>query len=131
MFKPQGFIGVVTVMTVSVIALALAVTSAYLSIDEILSSFASDQSQQALHLADGCAEEAAFRLKRNAAYTGGTIPFTGGTCSVVVSGSGSTRTITSTVIVGEYTRAVQTQVTFTTNVATNADGIDVTAWEEQ
>lgn len=118
-------------MTVSVIALALAVTSAYLSIDEILSSLASDQSQHALHLADGCADEAAYRLKLNSSYVGGVVPFSGGSCTVVVSGSGSTRTITSTVVLGDYTRAVQTQVTFTSNIAGTADGVDVTAWSEQ
>lgn len=127
----KGFVGIVTVLAVSLIVLTLAVTSAYLSIDELLLTFAADQSQEALHLADGCAEEAAYRLKRNSAYVGGTIPFAGGTCTVGVSGVGLTRTITSTVVVGNYTRAVQTQVTLVSNVAGNASGIDVTQWQEQ
>ena len=131
MIQPRGFIGVVTVMTVSVITLALAVTSAYLSIDELIIASASDQSQRALHLADGCAEEGLYRVKLSSAYVGGTILFTGGSCTLVVSGSGSTRTVTSTVVLGSYTRVVQSQITLSQNVATNADGIDVTAWSEQ
>lgn len=130
MMKPKGFVGVVTVLIVSAIVLTLAVTAAFLAIDELLLTSAVSQSQAALHLADGCADEAAFRLKRNPSYAGGTVPFAGGSCTVSISGSGNTRTVTSTVVLGDFTRTVQTSVTLTTNVAGNTNGIDVTQWQE-
>lgn len=122
---------VTTVLIVSVITLAVAVTAAVLGINEMLLGFISDQSSEALNLADGCAEEASYRFKRDSAYAGGTIPFSGGTCTVVVSGVGATRTITSTVVFGDYTRSVQTTVTRGTNAGANAVGVDVTEWQDQ
>lgn len=127
----QGFVAVTTVLIVATITLTVAVTAAMLGINEMLLGFIASESQEALQLADGCAEEASYRYKRDTAYAGGTIPFVGGTCTVIVSGSGATRTITSTVVLGDYTRSVQTSVTRGTNVSGNAVGVDVTSWSDQ
>ncbi len=127
----RGFVAVTTVLIVATITLTVAVTAALLGINEMILGFIASESQESLQLADGCAEEASYRYKRDATYAGGTIPFVGGTCTVSVSGAGATRTITSTVILGDYTRSVQTSVTRGTNISGNAVGVDVTSWSDQ
>jgi hypothetical protein len=125
-----GYIGITTILIVSVITLAIAVGAALLGINELLYSYNGVESAKALHAADGCADEAIHRLKADNAYTGGTIPHASGSCTVIVSGSGSTRAISANVTVGEFTRSVQINVSLLSNTSANAYGIDVTAWSE-
>lgn len=128
--RSNGYIGVLSVIIISIITLSVAVSAALLSSNELLYSFGDYQSAQALLMADGCADNAAHRLKLNPAYSGGTIPYAGNSCTVVVSGAGSTRTVSSTVTVGDSTRTVQIGVSLLNNIAANAKGIDVTSWSE-
>lgn len=127
----QGFLAVVTVVMVSAITLTFAVTLAVLGINESLLGYTADQSQDALQASEACSEEAYFRLKRDSSYTGGTIPLGSGTCTISISGSGSTRTINTSATEGDFTREVEADVTFQSNIAANTEGIDLTHWEEQ
>lgn len=129
--QPHGYIGVVTVLIISSIALTIGVTIALLSIDEMLQGYNVDQSYRALQNADGCMEEAYYRLKQAPSYTGGTVPYAAGSCAVTVSGTGLTRTITSTATVSGFTRTVQASVTLVSNISGDANGIDLTQWADQ
>lgn len=126
----HGYLGVLTVMIISVITLGVAVSAALIGSNELLLGFGTNESHKALLLADGCAEEAYFRLKKNAAYTGGIIPTASVDCTVAVSGGGTTRLITSEVTIGNLTRSVTVNVDLVANTAQNADGIDLTLWNE-
>ncbi len=77
-----------------------------------------------------CVEESVHRLKLNSAYTGGTVPLGADTCTVTVSGSGSSRTIAATATIDGYTKAVAATATLKQNAAMNAAGWSVTAWAE-
>ena len=126
----KGYLGVITVLIVSAITVTAAVTITFLGINQMLYGLALDQSEVALQMADGCAEEGYYRLKSDPAYTGGTVPYSGGTCTITVSGGGSTRTITATATVGSYTRTVDSDLSLETNVDTTTEGVDLTSWEE-
>jgi len=119
-----------TVLIISVIALSIGVAVALLGSNELIFGLTAEQSHSLLQQADGCAEEAYLRLKKDPAYTGGSIPYADGTCTVVVTGGGSTRTVTSTLTIGNFTKSVEADVSLQANTAGNAEGIDVTAWEE-
>lgn len=126
----KGYIGVLTVMIISVITLAIATTVALLGINEMIQTGDAGSSQQVFEVADGCAEEANLRLKEDPAYTGGVINYPSATCTVAISGTGSNRNITSTATVGDFTRTITTDVTFVSNIAGNTEGIDLTGWSE-
>lgn len=126
----QGFVSTITVVILSVITLTLAVAVAMLGANELVLGNAASQSQKAFEIADGCQEEAYYRLKLNTAYTGGTVPYTGGSCTVTVSGSGTTRTVVSTATVDGYTRSMTATISLVNNTATNANSVDVTHWQE-
>lgn len=126
----EGFISTITVIILSVITLTLAVAVAMLGANELVLGNAASQSQKAFEIADGCQEEAYYRLKLSSAYTGGTIPYGSGNCTVTVSGSGTTRTVVSTATIGGYTRSMTATVSLVNNTATNANSVDVTHWQE-
>jgi hypothetical protein len=131
MKKQQGYIGIVTVLIVTAITLTLGVTIALLGINEAIQGYEIDQGQEVAQKADGCLEEAYLRLKLDSGYTGGTIPYVDGSCTVTVAGGGSSRTITSTVTIGDYTRTIQGVASLVSNVAANSEGVDSTSWQEQ
>lgn len=128
--KQNGYIGVLTVVIVSVITLSIAISASLLSTNELLYTFGARQSSEVLQMADGCADEAAQRLKLDPAYAGGTVPYDAGTCVVAVSGSGLTRTITASTTVGDISRTVVVDVSLLNNAAASANGIDLTSWVE-
>lgn len=127
----HGYIGVVTVLVISAIALTIGVTAALLGINEMQFSYYTDQSAVVLHQADGCLEEGMYRLKLDPSYTGGSIPYADASCTVTVSGAGGTRTVTSTLTHGDFTKTIQGSVTFSTNTSATTEGIDLTEWSEQ
>ena len=131
MKETKGYIGIVTVLIVTAITLTVGVTIALLGVNEAIQGSQIDEGQEVAQKADGCLEEAHLRLKLNPGYTGGSIPYLDGTCTVSVSGVGAARTITSTLTLGEYTRTIQGQISLVTNAAVDAEGIDATSWTEQ
>jgi len=97
----------------------------------MIGAYNGDQSARALAIADGCVEEANYRLKLDSSYTGGTIAYASTSCTISVSGSGTTRTVTSTATISGFTRRVVSSITLTANTAANAHGIDLTQWNDQ
>ena len=127
----QGFVGVVTVLIVTVIALTLGTSIAFLGINEVLVEYDFQQGQEVAEKADGCLEEGSYRLKLDASYTGGTIVYDEGSCTLTVTGGGSTRTLSAEVVIGDFTRIYETEISLQNNVAGNTDGLDLTSWQEQ
>ena len=128
--KNKGFVGVLTILIVSAITLAIVVTGATLAADEDIFNSLAIQQQNVLLLADGCADEAQYRLKLSSSYTGGTVAYSSATCTVTVTGSGSTRTIVSTVTVNNVTRTVTVAVNLLNNTAGNANEVNESSWTE-
>lgn len=133
----RGFIALITVLLVSISTLLVASTLIYLSGSESLQGFQSVESLATLQIGDGCIEEALFRLKNTATYSGSSISIGNGSCDVTLIGSGgngSTREITSSssiiTSIGNFTRRITASSTITTNAAGIATTTDITRWRE-
>jgi hypothetical protein len=133
----DGFTALITVLIVSAITLTIAVTTIFLSTSESLLGFSADRSHEALQIAESCTEEAYFRLKKDVAYSGGTLLFDTGSCVITLTGSGgknSTRTIvaSSTVptSIASFTRRITAEATLLGNATGNATTTDLTRWRE-
>ncbi len=118
----RGAIILGTTIIVLAAALLIAISVQYLGIGELLLSFASQQSDQSSTISDSCVNESLLQLKRNNAWNGGTLNLGGGTCTVVVTGSDSAKTISISSTVGQSVR--KTIVTATVS-GTN---VTVTSW---
>ncbi len=128
--KPAGYLGVVSVLIIAIISLAVVIGVTILGNNELFYGYQFDQSNQALQLADACAEEAYLRLKLDASYTGGALSFTNGECEVSVMGIGTSRTLTAEAVVGAATRTLELEVDLLANADATAEGIDLTQWKE-
>ena len=128
--QPSGFVALVTVLVISAIMLTLGLFTSAAAINEMMAGFSWDQAERALQITDACVDEAVFRLKSDSSYTGGTLSVNGGTCTSSVTGSGSTRTVTSTGTLGDFTKKISATATFVTNIAGTANTVDLTHWEE-
>ena len=132
-----GFIALITVLLVSVATLLIASTLIYLGGSESLQGFQFAESLSALQIGDSCIEEALFRLKNSAVYSGNSISIGAGSCDVTLTGSGgngSTREIaaSSSIItsIGSFTRRITASSTITTNASGIATTTDITRWRE-
>lgn len=128
--EQNGYIAIVTIVVMSIVALIIAVTVALSGVNEGLIGLDNDRSQELFQALDGCAEEAYFRLKRDASYTGGTIPYSTLNCTVSVSGGGTTRTITSTGTLNDLTRTVTVDVTLENNSGVTSEAVSIDTWGE-
>ncbi len=101
-----GFVMLGTTIIMLAAVLVVAMSVEYLGVGELLLSFGDQQSEQAFEAADSCVKEALLQMKLNNAYTGTTLAVSPGTCTVVVTGSGSMRTISSVGTVGQSVRKI-------------------------
>lgn len=126
----QGVASLIIVVVIVSILAGIAFVITQLSINELVIDFGADRSARLLQIADTCAEEAYYRLKLDSSYTGSSYSLGDGSCTVVVAGAGSTRTITVSATVDEFTRDFVSDVSLTSNLAGNSAGTDLTDWEE-
>jgi hypothetical protein len=116
----SGFMILTTVMLAGAVAVSIAASMVLMGILATQSSFSSEQSQKANGLAGYCAETALKALYNNPAFTtaGTNLSIDTHSCDYVVSGSGQTRTITSSGTVGSIEKRIQIDVTQITPVIT-------------
>lgn len=129
--KERGAIALMTVIILGVVLLSAGITAAVLGHTELILAGDIDQGTIVRELADLCIEEANFRLKLDNAYAGGTIPINTDTCVVTISGSGTSRTISSTATRGDYSRTISATAIRKQNAAGNAEAWTIDAWFEQ
>ena len=127
---PKGFAALITVLTISAIILTMSLSTNWGSLSELVTGFSMEQSQQAQHLADTCAEESYLKLKSDATFIGNTISLNNGTCVAVVSGSGTTRTIAAVATVGNFTRKITATVSLDSNLDGSAKRATITSWSQ-
>lgn len=123
----QGFIAFTSLLVISAVTLAIALSIPILGVTEANTSLGFAKGQEALKIAEGCNENALIRLRDSAIYTGGNHSVAGGSCSIAVSGSGSSRTITVTATASgkpTYTKRIQT------NIQRTGNSINITSWQE-
>lgn len=127
----RGMIGLLTVIVIGVTMLAVGITASFIGQTQLTVTGYADRGHLARTLAVTCLEEAAFRLKLNAAYVGGTVPIDAETCTVTVSGAGSTRTVTATATVDGHVKTIVATATLRQNAALSARAWSLSAWTEQ
>lgn len=123
----SGFIAFTSLLVVSAVTLAIALSIPSLGLTEVNTSLSYKKSQEALKIAESCIEEALLRLRDTATYSGGTLTVGDGSCTATVSGSGSNRTIISTgTITGppQYIKKIQVTIQRTGN------SINLLTWQE-
>ncbi|MFC1655331.1 hypothetical protein ACFL3C_00505 [Patescibacteria group bacterium] len=101
------------------IALSLGISS----ISENLINLYQSQSSRLSLSIDGCAEEALIRLNRDNSYNEETLSIGGTSCTISVSGSGSSRTINVAGTKSDYSRELEIAVNISPTYA-------ITSWQE-
>lgn len=123
----QGFIAFTSLLVISAIVFAIAISVPILGVTEANNSLGFARSQAALKIAEGCNEEALIRLRDTVTYTGGTLSLGQGSCTISVSGTGSDRTINIQAELNtqpNFVRRTQTVVKRTGN------SINIISWNE-
>lgn len=126
----SGAVALITVVIVGLLILTIGVTSAFQSQTETLMAGHADYDNYVRNLAQTCADEALFRLKRDAAYAGGSVPIGVDSCTATVTGAGSARTVTATAASGSFTKTITVSASLVQNAAGNAKAWHVDSWVE-
>ncbi|HEU0085637.1 MAG TPA: hypothetical protein VFQ59_01610 [Candidatus Paceibacterota bacterium] len=124
--KNSGFVTLVSVLAIGAIGVAIAVSVILLGVSSSRTSLAFQQSNQAMALANTCAEEALQEIRDSILFTGnGNLSIGEGTCSyTVTSQGGESRTITSRGDVGTIVRKVEIVINSITPT------IGIASWQE-
>lgn len=123
----QGFIAFTSLLVISAVTLAIAVSISLLGISEANTSLGFKKGQETLKIAESCAEEALLRLRDNASYSGGSLNVGNGSCTISISGTGSDRTIDiSATLTGppDYVKKIQVTAKRVGN------SINIVSWQE-
>ena len=119
----KGVTVLVLTIIISAVILIISLSMGLSSISENQISLYQNKSGHVLLNADGCAEEALTRLNRNNSYLGEILIIDNTSCSINVTGSGATRTITVAATNSDYTKNLQINVAI-------FPIFTVTSWEE-
>jgi hypothetical protein len=106
-----------------IIAITLSTTAIAVVASNSLSVTSTEESTHALEIAEAGAQDGIIRLIRTPNFSGETLTVSGGSATVVVTGT-STKTILSTGVNGSFTRKIQVTVLFANGILT------VTGWQE-
>lgn len=93
-YREAGFMALTSLLVISGITLAIAVSVSILGVNESRNSLDIKKGLEADKIAVSCAEEALYRLKQNVNYSGSTLLVGDGECTISVSGAGNDKTIT-------------------------------------
>lgn len=106
--KP-GYITLISVLVVGAVGLAITISLILLGLASSRTSLATEQSSQALSIANSCGEEALQQIRDSTPYTGsGNLTIGSATCSyTVTSQGGKNRTITAIGTVNTIVRKVK------------------------
>ena len=126
----RGVAALMVVVIILSLVLSLGLAVAKSSVNELSLSLESDQAHKVIQIGNSCVDEAQFRLKRSSSYTGGTITFADGSCTVAIAGGGLTRTVTIEATAGNLTRDFTVDAALLANIAATAEGAGITNWEE-
>jgi len=108
----KGFLVLLSILIVSAVGVSIATSLLLLGVGSQRTSFAIEQSSQAMALADACAEDALEQIRKDSSYTGTvTLSLGQGTCTYTISnGGGENRTINASSTVGTIIRRVQVSI---------------------
>ena len=126
-FSKKGFIAFTSLLVISAVTLAIAMSVSLIGINSATSSLGYQKSQGAVKIGESCLEETLLRLRNDGNFSGVSLSLGEGSCIATVSASGNTRTIwiTSTI-------AGPPQYSKMLNAAATRVGksITITSWTE-
>jgi hypothetical protein len=120
----RGAAALISIVVVMALVVLVVTSVALAGLSTLEHGFAEQVSTDIILADETCAEEAIVRLQRNSAYTGGSLTVGDVACTITVSGSGSTRTITIVGVEQNFTRRLQADISLSGSVST------ITAWQE-
>lgn len=85
MKNKDGFAALVSVLTISAIALAISVSLSLRSIDSAKILTENELASKSMVIYESCIEEALYRIKTDGTYTGGNVSLGDGSCLITVS----------------------------------------------
>ena len=89
-----------------------------------------DREQSLREASSACVEEALLQLKLHDTYTAGTATIGTASCSIAVSGTGTSRTIVVTATDSGYNWTANIGAIYRTNPAANAKAWEISSWSE-
>lgn len=115
MFKvnSKGYITLISVLVIGAVSVAIVVSILWLGLGSSRSSFANEQSDQAMALVNACIEEGLQQIRSSSSFTGsGNLSLGQGTCTYTVTNTGgNSRTIVASGTVGTIIRKVSVNTT--------------------
>jgi hypothetical protein len=130
-FTPMNNRGVamlIVVVVISATALIMALGSTMLGIGEADSGYTVSKGEEAFSIADGCMEEALEHLRVDNTYSSGTLTLPNGSCTITISGAGSSRTV---VVLGTTSDSYNKKIQATATLSPSNRSLSVTSWQEK
>lgn len=112
----KGAAALLTIVIIGTASLIMSIGAARLGLGELETGLIEIKGAQVQTLAHGCLEEALERLRKDDTYTGETLSIFDGSCIISVSGSGSSRNITSMANIGLYTKKFELNITINNSI---------------
>lgn len=122
--KNSGYVAIISVIVIAIVLVIVGMTASLLSISDAQLALSSKKGKESLNIVEGCGEVALLNLSGNLSYTGGTITTPNGTCVVLVSGSGESRTITVTGGISGYVKKISI------SISSISSGVSLDTWKE-
>jgi hypothetical protein len=122
--KSNGAAAILTVIIIGVAALIVGYNSSFLAIEEAQVGYQFQLGMSSLNLTEACAEEALERLRRDGAYSGGTLSILSGSCIITVISSPPQHNILVSGNLGGYMHEIAITVTANSNYLTINSWID-------
>ncbi len=122
----SGFVTFTSLLIISAVTIAIVMSISLLGVDEAKSSLDVKRAFETLKIADGCGEEALYRLKNDPNYAGGLLIVGDGECTINISPSGVGRTINISAQLTEANFVKKIEV----SVEVMGGGLVVNSWKQ-
>jgi hypothetical protein len=96
MKEENGFIALTSLLVISAVTLAIAMSVTVMGISSANSSLGYQKGQEAEKISESCIEETLIRLRSDGNFSGVSLTFGNGSCTATVSAQGDQRTISVT-----------------------------------
>lgn len=106
----RGYIAFSSLLVISAVVLAAAVSVSLLSLSESQMGYSVRKGEQAFFFVEGCLEEALLRAKRDSSYNGGVLNFPEGQCTINIEKNLEDWKVTGQGSKDGHTREIEVQI---------------------
>lgn len=124
----QGLVAITSLLIISAVVLSVAISVSLLGVGGAQNSLTYKKGVETLKIAESCVEEGLLRLRDDVNYSGGTLQVGGGSCTIMVSGTGSNRTLNVT---GRLPGPPSYERSIEVTVRRAGKSINLVTWQEQ